>query len=236
MKILALDTATKVCSVAIIENDNILVENTINSGQNHSELLLGLIEKTLEDAKLEISDIDNFAISNGPGSFTGLRVACATAKAFAYTQNANVYEVCTLDSLAYNATVEHEKATVISIIDARRKQVYYAVYDLNQGNIERKLEYDCVDFTEVLELAKQYENQNQNVVFVGDAVELFKDDITAQGFNVLKDENVNAKAGSLKVGLKEENKKNFKSVKLFYFKKSQAERELEERLANNASK
>ncbi len=232
MKILALDTATKVASVAIIENDNVLVEKTVDSNQNHSEVLLELINETLESANLTVADIDEFAISNGPGSFTGLRVACATAKAFAYANNKNIYEVCTLDSLAYNAKAEYENATVIPIIDARRKQTYYGVYSLKDGEITRLTEYDCINFVDVLDIAKQYEN----VVFVGDAVPLFKDEILENGFKILSEENVNAKASSVRIGIKEENKQNFKSAKLFYFKKSQAERELEEKLANDKNR
>ncbi len=226
MKILALETATKVCSVAVLEDEKVLIEKTVNSSQNHSEVLLDLVQETLESANLKVSDIDEFAISNGPGSFTGLRVACATAKAFAFTKNANVYEVCTLDALAYNATFECSEATVIPIIDARRKQVYFSVYNIKNDEVTRVEEYNCIDFVEVVEKAKTYEN----VVFVGDGVELFKDEILENGFKVLTDENLNTKASSLKVGIKEENKRNFKSLKLFYFKKSQAERELEEKL------
>ncbi len=231
MKILALETATKVCSVAVLEDNKVLIENTVNSSQNHSEVLLDLVQETLKNAELTVSDIDEFAISSGPGSFTGLRVACATAKAFAFTEDTCVFEVCTLDSLAYNAVSELEKATVIPIIDARRKQVYFSIYDLDNNNVTRKAEYNCIDFVEVLELAKEYEN----VVFVGDGVELFKDSILENGFKVLSEENVNAKASSLVVGFNEENKRNFKSLKLFYFKKSQAERELEEKLQKQNS-
>ncbi len=231
MKVLALETATKVCSVAILEDNKVLIEKTVNSSQNHSEVLLDLVQETLKSADLSVGDIDEFAISSGPGSFTGLRVACATAKAFAFTEDACVYEVCTLDSLAYNAVSELEKATIIPIIDARRKQVYFSIYDLNNGTVTRKSEYNCIDFIEVLELAKEYEN----VVFVGDGVELFKDSILENGFKTLSEENVNAKASSLVVGFNEENKRNFKSLKLFYFKQSQAERELEERLQKQNS-
>ncbi len=231
MKVLALETATKVCSVAILENNKVLIEKTVNSSQNHSEVLLDLIQDALNSVNLMVSDIDEFAISSGPGSFTGLRVACATAKAFAFTENACVYEVSTLDSLAYNAIKELENATIIPIIDARRNQVYFSIYELNNATISRKIDYNCIDFVEVLELAKAYEN----VVFVGDGVEIFKSSIIESGFKTLTEENINAKASSLVVGFKEENKRNFKSLKLFYFKKSQAERELEEKLQKQNS-
>ncbi len=231
MKILALETATKVCSVAILENNKILVEKTVNSSQNHSEVLLNLVQECLESLDIAVSDIDEFAISSGPGSFTGLRVACATAKAFAFTEQANVYEVCTLDALAYNAVKELEKATIIPIIDARRKQVYFSVYNLENSEVKRKLDYNCIDFVEVLELAKNYEN----VFFVGDGVEVFENEITENGFKTLSEENLNAKASSLLVGFNEENKRDFKSLKLFYFKKSQAEQELEEKLKKQNS-
>ncbi len=231
MKILALETATKVCSVAILEDNKVLIEKTVNSSQNHSEVLLDLIQEALKSADLAVSDIDEFAISSGPGSFTGLRVACATAKAFAFTEKAWVYEVSTLDSLAYNAVGELKKATIIPIIDARRQQVYFSVYELDNSNITRKIEYNCIDFTEVLDLAKGYEN----VFFVGDGVELFRDSILESGFKTLSEENINAKASSLVVGFNDANKRNFKSLKLFYFKKSQAERELEERLQKQNS-
>lgn len=229
MKILALDTATKVCSVAVLEDDSVLIENTVYSDKNHSEIMLKLIDDTLKENALNIKDIDAFAISNGPGSFTGLRVSSATVRAFASVKNSDIYEVCTLDSLAYNSLNEYENATVISIIDARRKEVYYGIYELNSNNIKPICDYYCIKFIELMDVAKKYEN----VVFVGDAVEMYKDAILEAGFKTLKDENLNAKASSLRIGIKEENRRNFRSTKLFYFKKSQAERELEEKMKNN---
>ncbi len=231
MKILAIDTATKVASVAVLENDKVLAEKSLMSNQNHSEVLLGLIQEVLKGAGLTIKDIEEFTISNGPGSFTGLRVSAATIKAFAYKNNLNIYEVCTLDSLAFNALNEVEQGTVVSIIDARRKQVYYGIYKLEDSNVTLVSEYDCIDFVDVIEKLKN--NVTGDVYFVGDGVEIFKDVILENGYKVLSDENVNAKASSLKFGINEDNKRNFKSSKLFYFKQSQAERELEEKLKND---
>lgn len=228
MKILALDTATNICSVAVFEDDKVLAEKNVNSDKNHSEIVLKLIDDTLKKINLNIQNIDAFAISNGPGSFTGLRVSSATVRAFAAIKNLDIYEVCTLDSLAYNAIIEYKNATIVSIIDARRKEVYFSIYNLNNGEVERIIEYDCIKFTDVLELSKKYEN----IVFVGDAVEMYKNDIEDCGFKTLKNENINAKASSLRFGINEENKRNFKSTKLFYLKKSQAERELDEKLKN----
>ncbi len=231
MKILAIDTATKVASVSVFEDNKVLAEKSILSNQNHSEVLLRLIQEVINEANLTIKDINGYAISNGPGSFTGLRVSAATVKAFAYKDNANIYEVCTLDSLAHNAIGEVEKGTIVSIIDARRKQVYYGIYELENDKIKLVSEYDCIDFVEVIEKLKS--TGNADVYFVGDGVEIFKDDILSNGFKILSDKNVNAKASSLKYGINEENKRNFKSSKLFYFKQSQAERELEEKLKND---
>ncbi len=234
MKILAIDTATKVASVAVLEDKNVLAEKSILSNQNHSEVLLNLIQEVLVNANLTIKDIDEYAISNGPGSFTGLRVSAATTKAFAYKENANIYEVCTLDSLAYNALSEVSdinKAIIVPIIDARRKQVYYGIYELENNNLNLVSEYDCIDFVDVIKELSNF--KNTDVYFVGDGVEIFKDEILQNGYKILSDENVNAKASSLKYGIKEENKRNFRNSKLFYFKQSQAERELEEKLKND---
>ncbi len=238
MKILAIDTATKVASVAVLENNEILAEKSVMSNQNHSEVLLALIQEVLETAGLTIQDVEQYVISNGPGSFTGLRVSAATVKAFAYNNNSDIYEVCTLDSLAYNAfneDIKDDKCTIVSIIDARRKQVYYGLYELENKNLNRVAEYDCIDFVDLLEILKTRNNANttNNVYFVGDGVEIFKEQILENNYKILSDENVNAKASSLKFGIKEENKRNFKSSKLFYFKQSQAERELEEKLKND---
>ncbi len=230
MKILAIDTATKVASVAILEDNNVLAEKSVMSNQNHSEVLLSLVQEVLETAGVTIKDIEEYAISNGPGSFTGLRVSAATIKGFAYKENSNIYEVCTLDSLAYNALSEIVKGTVVSIIDARRKQVYYGIYELENNNINHLGEYDCIDFVELINILKT--RASKDVYFVGDGVEIFKDEILNNGYKILSDENVNAKASSLKFGINDVNKRNFKSSKLFYFKQSQAERELEEKLKN----
>ncbi len=232
MKILALDTATKVASVAILEDDRVIAEKIISTNQNHSEIVLGLISDTLEEAKITLKDIEAFAISNGPGSFTGLRVASATIKAFAQAENNPIYEICTLDSLAKNVTLEFEEATIFPIIDARRKQVYYGVYNLENNEIEQIADYGCEDFVKVLEMAKNY----KNVVFVGDGVELYKDVILESGFKVVSENNINAKASILQVGVLDKNLRNYKSTKLFYFKKSQAESELEEKLKNDKNR
>ena len=122
MKILALDTATVVATVAIADEEKLYSETTIHSKKkNHSERLMLLIEEVLKNSGLELKDVDLFSCTVGPGSFTGLRIAIATVKGLAQSLNKPVIPLSTLEALAYN--LSFCKEIICPIIDAQRDQV-----------------------------------------------------------------------------------------------------------------
>ena len=167
MKILSLDTSTKVVSVAVMDEDKLLAEYFINNDEkNHSQRLMPMIDSMLKELKLEPCDIDYYAVSNGPGSFTGLRVGVTTIKGMAYANNKKVVAVDTLDAIASN--VSYTNAIVCSMLDARNRQVYVAMYDGDKKIVEDT----SIDIDELID---KIIFLGTKVVFVGDAVLVYRD-------------------------------------------------------------
>ena len=131
MKVLGIETATSVCGTAIIENGINYSERSFKAPYIHSEKLVSLVESVLADSKLTTQDLDGIAVSIGPGSFTGLRIGLSVGKGLAYAINKPLICVCTLESLAWNIIQEgiaQEDDYIIPMIDARRTEVYMALY------------------------------------------------------------------------------------------------------------
>jgi tRNA threonylcarbamoyladenosine biosynthesis protein TsaB len=124
MRILALDTSTEYCSVALWQ-DGAVVERSELAGQRHSELLIAMIDMLLADAGVKIKQLDGIAFGKGPGSFTGVRIACGAAQGLAFGADVPVAGVCTLEALAEASG----KARVIAALDARMGEIYHAAYE-----------------------------------------------------------------------------------------------------------
>jgi len=125
--ILAIDTATELCSVALLRAE--LVERSEAVGQKHSDRVLPLIDDVLREGGLQLRDVDAFAFGAGPGSFTGLRIACGVAQGLAYASKRPVIGVGNLRALAAAAFARHPRAAVALVaIDARMHEAYCAVY------------------------------------------------------------------------------------------------------------
>lgn len=123
MKILALDTSTEYCSLALWL-DGELLSREVLAGQQHSELLLPLLQELLEEAGLTLARLDGIAFGAGPGSFTGLRIACGVAQGLAFGANLPVIGIGTLAALAQQAGSD----SVIAVLDARMGEIYHAAY------------------------------------------------------------------------------------------------------------
>lgn len=126
MKILAVDTATTSCSVAVADDEDLLAEMTIDNDQTHSKHLTDLIRQVIGLAGISLSEIDGFAVTKGPGSFTGLRIGMSTVKGLAVASGRPVVGVPTLESLAMQSGIFN--LLVCPMIDARRGEVYFASY------------------------------------------------------------------------------------------------------------
>ncbi len=135
MKILALDSTAAVASVALCEDARLLGEYTVNNGNTHSETLLPMVESLLSLFSLTADDIDLFAASAGPGSFTGVRIGAATLKGLAFDSKKPCIGVSTLEALAYNLNMIN--GLVCPVMNARRKQVYTALFRMKDGVAER---------------------------------------------------------------------------------------------------
>ena len=159
MKILSVDSSSVSASVAITENGVTLAENFINNGLTHSQTLMPMVENTLKDANVSIKDIELFAITNGPGSFTGVRIGIASVKGMADALNKKCVAISTLEAIA--EPLKNEDCIVCAVMDARCNQVYTAIFE--NGN---RL---CEDKAVLIdELGDELKNYNKKVVFIGD--------------------------------------------------------------------
>ena len=225
MNILAIDTASNVCSVAVGVESGVIFEKNINKGLTHSELLIPMIEKVVLNANIEKKDINMVVVANGPGSFTGIRIGVTVANTFGQVLGIPVVGITALDSLAIG--VGSTPATICPIIDAKGKKVYTALYKHN-GGLNKISDYKLIDVEELNEYVKT--NENKKLIFTGDGVLCYKDYIDVNLTNIkyeFADDNNNFQKASnlIKYVLKDkallEVKTNF--VNPFYIKKSQAE-------------
>ena len=131
MLTLAVDTSTITASCAVAENGRILSELNIQYGKTHSQKIIPMIKTVLKMIEKDFTDIDLYAASTGPGSFTGLRIGVVTVKAMAYAHNKPVCAVPTLDALAFS--MPDFKGVITPMIDARNNQVYTALYKRKQS-------------------------------------------------------------------------------------------------------
>ncbi len=172
MKILALDSTADVCTAAICDDSRLIAEMTVNTGNTHSQTLLPVVEQILKISETEISEIDAFACSTGPGSFTGVRIGSATIKGIAYGKNKPCVSVSTLDALAYNLIGYN--GILCPVMNARRNQVYNAIYECNNGVITRL----CPDRAlSIEELDEELADCEKQVYLCGDGYS-----ITEKGF------------------------------------------------------
>lgn len=231
MKILSMDSTSVTASVAITENGKTLAENFINNGLTHSQTLMPLVEKTLKDADVSVKDIDLFAVTNGPGSFTGVRIGIASVKGMADALNKPCFAVSTLEAIA--EPLKNEDCIACTVMDARCNQVYTAIFDGGKRLCEDK----AVLIDELGEELKQY---NKKVVFIGDGAKICCEKLNVVLNNIeIADESIRFIHASSIGRLTEEKiingENTTKSANLvpFYLRLPQAERELNNKLKKN---
>lgn len=170
MKILGLDSSGLVASVAVIEDDNMLGEYTVNYKKTHSQTLLPMLDEVAQMIELDLESVDAIAIAGGPGSFTGLRIGSATAKGLGLALKKPIVNVPTVEGLAYNLVGCPE--VVCPLMDARRNQTYTGLYTF-QGNEMTTLKEQCaVGIDEIIDIIN---TTGREVVFLGDGVPVFRD-------------------------------------------------------------
>jgi len=165
MKILALDTSSNVATVAIAEDNKLICEYTLNHKKTHSQKLMPMIQDLFAACEMTVQDIDAIAVAVGPGSFTGLRIGIATAKALAHAANKPVVSVSTLDAMAYN--LPFCSYTIVPIMDARRSQVYTGVYKWSASSLITLHAPKPMAIDELCDILNQ---GDEPAVFIGDGV------------------------------------------------------------------
>ena len=168
MKILAIDSSGIVASVAVVENDNLLGEYTINYKKTHSQTLLPMIDEVVRMLELDLHTIDAIAVAGGPGSFTGLRIGSATAKGLGFALDKPLIQIPTVDGLAYN--LAGSSMLVCPLMDARRNQVYTGLYRFEGYQMHTVVEQCAVGIDEIVGKMNKI---GQAVSFLGDGVTVF---------------------------------------------------------------
>ena len=233
MKILAVDTSSKLCSVAILEDKNLIKKLELDNGLTHSETLMPLIQQLLNECSLSLNNINLLVSDIGPGSFTGIRIGVSSCKAFSDSLNIPCVGISSLEVLAYNI---QNDGIICSTIDCKNNNCYFALYELNSGNYNVLIEPCAKSVNDVLDLLNsQY--YNKCISFVGDG-------IPSEKLHSIYDNNADSEvtqniiSSYLNVenlgtaGYKKfiNNKKIGEEILPLYIKKPQAQIQLEEKL------
>lgn len=237
MRILAIDTASNVASAAVVEDGILRGEYILNFNKTHSQKIMPMIDALMSDLELKPADINVFAAANGPGSFTGLRIGVASVKALAHAVNKPVVGISTLASLAYNLPFcEH---IIVPIMDARRNHVYTASYIWDEDGFKELSPDEVISIDECIDSCGEF----LDTVFVGDGVPVYKEYIEerlGERAHFAPASALMQRASSIAMLAKEKADKGevqkYNELEPFYLRKSQAEREYEEKHRKGAEK
>ncbi len=234
MKILALDSTAEVCTVALCDDRRLVAEFTVNTGNTHSQTLLPIVEQVLKISETILDEIDLFACSTGPGSFTGVRIGAATLKGIAYGKNKPCVSVSTLDALAYNLSALD--GLIVPVMNARRSQVYNALFDCRNNNLTRLCQDRAISIQELdSELAEKY--SDRKIYLCGDGYEITESKLERTKISLVPEKMRYASAYSVACCALEKFKSGDaltdSTIVPIYLRPSQAERERNERLGIN---
>lgn len=231
MKILSLDSSATVASVALIEDGRLLAEYTLNNGNTHSETLLPMVETILRDYGLSTDDIDLFAATTGPGSFTGVRIGAATVKGLAFSTRKPCAEVSTLEAIAENLSCR--EGLICPVMNARRSQVYTALFRAEGGQLTRLMPDSALSIEELDTILSEY---GEPVSFAGDGYSITVEALKETSFIPTPERLRHQSAASVAAvaygkALDRETVSD-KELKVTYLRPSQAERTRLEKEAN----
>ena len=235
MKILALDTSATVASVALCEDGRLLAEYTLNNGNTHSETLLPMIESLLSQFSMNVGDIDLFAASMGPGSFTGVRIGAATLKGLAFASGKPCVCVSTLEALAENLV--SNEGLICPVMNARRSQVYTALFRSDGKTLTRLMPDSALAISELDEKLSGYA---EKIMLCGDGYGITKAGFEKTPTADTPDRLTHQSAYSVAtVALREYlagNATDDMGAKVTYLRPSQAERELMDKQSQKGEK
>lgn len=231
MKILGIDTSSMATSVAVIEDNKLICEYTVNTKKTHSQKLMLMIENMLKISDLDVNEMDLIAVCEGPGSFTGLRISMATAKAIAHVNNLPIVGVNSLELLAANMNLCDKK--ICSILDAQRTQVYSGQYKFENNEV---VELKNIDVVEIDDLIEELQNSKEDWIIVGEAVYKYEDKIKdIENIHIAApSHNVNKASSLCSVAINKYNKNidvyDCYNINPVYIRKSQAEVQYDEKM------
>ncbi len=227
MKILAVDSSAKACSAAVVEDYRVLGSFFINTALTHSQTLVPMIDAVLKNTSTDLSSIDAFAVSAGPGSFTGVRIGVSAIKGIAMPLNKPCISVSTLEAMAYNLL--DEDCIVAAVMDARCNQVYNALFEINSGTVKRLCDDRALSIDE---LDSELRNYNNRIVLVGDGAELCYNSFKENNDNIiLSSENIRYQnAVGVAFSAFEKDMISAEELMPTYLRLPQAQRELKKRM------
>lgn len=174
MKILAIDGSGVAASVAILEDEKLVAEYTINYKLTHSHTLMPMIDEICHMVQEDLSTIDAIGVTSGPGSFTGLRISAGTAKGMALGLEIPIVAIPTLDAIANN--IPYTNHIICPIMDARRNHVYTALYKWEDEILTRLTDHLVIPMDEVINRVNE---QDEKVIFMGDGIDVYKETISS---------------------------------------------------------
>ena len=235
MNILGIDASGVAGSVAYIKEGKFVGEYYICDKLTHSQTIMPMLEHMKKILDIDLDTVDAVAVTSGPGSFTGLRIGVTAAKTLALALDVPIIGVPTLDVIAHNIT--YSDSLICPIMDARRNQVYTALYKWEAGKLQRLIPHDALDMNEYLEIIKE---KNEKVIFLGDGIDCYRDKIKEiLGENAsFAPEFLKLQKASVLLEISREKYEKGEAINAaefvpLYLRKSQAEREKEERERNN---
>ncbi|MBR5155772.1 MAG: tRNA (adenosine(37)-N6)-threonylcarbamoyltransferase complex dimerization subunit type 1 TsaB [Clostridia bacterium] len=172
MLIFGIDTCCMAATAAIVDDKKMVAQTVLNQGKTHSQIMMPQVEEMFKIAEIDPQEIDAFAAAQGPGSFTGVRIGVATAKAMAQAVDKPCIGISTLEALAYSS--KYFDGIAAPILDARRDQVYNALFDCKKGIMKRMTEDRALMLGDLLEELK---GLDRDVIFMGDGVFVFEEEI-----------------------------------------------------------
>ncbi len=232
MKLLALDSSGLVASVAIVTEEAMLAEYTVNYKKTHSQTLLPMLDEIVKMVELDLAEVDAIAVAAGPGSFTGLRIGSATAKGLGLALKKPIIAVPTLEALAYN--LYGTDKLICPMMDARRNQVYTGLYEFYGDDFKIVRQQAALAVEDIL---KEINQMGREVIFSGDGISVYKEiikEITQVNYHIAPLHLNRQRAGSIgALGLIYYERNEIQTAaqhEPVYLRLSQAERERAERM------
>ena len=230
MKILSIDTASNICGVSILEESNLICKLDSNLGTTHSENLMPMINSALEKANLSMENIELLVCDKGPGSFTGIRIGIATAKAFQDSLNIPCIGVSSLESLAYLANKE---GFIFSLIDCKNNNCYFSLYENKNGNYFNIIPPSTDNIENAFNLCLKVIPNESCITFVGDGIFAFENKINEYfknfKINLSKQNELDSYILGL-IGFRKWKENELDDVLPLYLKKPQAQKILQEKI------